>query len=74
MATRPPNTDLPMIKDVAEYLNVTQRTIYRLVAAKKIPAHKEGGSLVLPRTDIDRWIAAQSAGALQSEPASGRTP
>jgi len=33
-----------MIKDVAEYLKVTARTIYRLAAAKKIPAFKVGGA------------------------------
>jgi excisionase family DNA binding protein len=78
MATRSPKTDILMIKDVAEYLKVTERTIYRLAAAKKIPAFKVGGSWRFSRNDIDRWIAAQtaaqSAGAPQSEPASGRTP
>ena len=78
MATRSPNTDILMIRDVAEYLKVTERTIYRLAAAKKIPAFKVGGSWRFSRDDIDRWIAAQtaaqSAGAMQSEPASGRTP
>jgi excisionase family DNA binding protein len=38
MATRTPKTDILMIKDVAEYLKVTERTIYRLAAAKKITA------------------------------------
>ena len=28
------------IKEVAEYLKVTERTIYRLAAGKKIPAFK----------------------------------
>jgi len=31
------------IKEVAEYLKVTERTIYRLAAAKKIPGFKVGG-------------------------------
>jgi excisionase family DNA binding protein len=78
MATRSPKTDILMIKDVAEYLKVTDRTIYRLAAAKKIPAFKVGGSWRFSRSDIDRWIAAQtaapSAGALRSERATGRTP
>jgi len=43
MATRATKTDILMIKDVAEYLKVTERTIYRLAAAKKIPAFKVGG-------------------------------
>lgn len=48
------------IKDVAEYLKVTERTIYRLAAAKKMPAFKVGGIWRFRMTDIDDWIAAQS--------------
>lgn len=48
------------IKEVAEYLKVTERTIYRLAAAKKIPAFKVGGAWRFRTTDIDSWIAAQS--------------
>ncbi len=55
-----PKTDILMIKEVAEYLKVTERTIYRLAAAKKIPAFKVGGSWRFSRADIDSWIRAQS--------------
>nr|WP_243896945.1 helix-turn-helix domain-containing protein [Burkholderia pseudomallei] len=48
------------IKQVAEYLRVTERTIYRLAAAKKIPAFKVGGTWRFRKADIDDWIAAQS--------------
>ena len=61
MATRSPKTDILMIKDVAEYLKVTERTIYRLDAAKKIPAFKVGGSWRFSQADIDRWIQEQSS-------------
>jgi excisionase family DNA binding protein len=61
MATRTPKSDILMIKDVAEYLKVTERTIYRLAAAKKIPAFKVGGSWRFSRRDIDDWIHGQSA-------------
>jgi len=61
MATRSPKTDILMVKEVAEYLKVTERTIYRLAAAKKIPAFKVGGSWRFSRTDIDAWIKAQTA-------------
>ncbi|MBU6378490.1 MAG: helix-turn-helix domain-containing protein [Gammaproteobacteria bacterium] len=50
-----------MIKDVAEYLKVTERTIYRLADAKKIPAFKVVGSWRFSRTEIDDWIHEQSA-------------
>lgn len=48
------------IREVAEYLKVTERTIYRLAAAKKIPGFKVGGMWRFRQTDIDGWIAAQS--------------
>jgi len=49
-----------MIKDVADYLNVTERTIYRLAGAKQIPAFKVGGVWRFSKADIDRWIRDQS--------------
>jgi excisionase family DNA binding protein len=48
------------IKQVADYLKVTERTIYRLAAAKKIPAFKVGGTWRFSRADIDRWIRQQA--------------
>lgn len=48
------------IKQVADYLKVTERTIYRLSAAKQIPAFKVGGRWRFSRADIDSWIKQQS--------------
>ncbi len=67
MATRSPTTDILMIKDVAEYLKVTERTIYRLAAAKKIPAFKVGGSWRFSRADIEAWIKQQSTVGIERE-------
>jgi excisionase family DNA binding protein len=60
MTTRSPKTDLPMIEEGVEYLKVTELTIYRLAAAKRIPAFKVGGSWRFSRTDIDAWIRRQT--------------
>ena len=49
------------IREVSEYLKVTERTIYRLAAVKKIPAFKVGGTWRFSRVDNDRWIAQQSS-------------
>lgn len=54
------------IKQVAVYLKVTERTIYRLAAAKQIPAFKVGGSWRFSRTDIDSWIKQQSMEGLET--------
>jgi excisionase family DNA binding protein len=63
MVTRAPKTEIRMIKDVAEYLKVNERTIYRMAAAKKIPAFKVGGSWRFSKSDIDAWIRRQSSEA-----------
>ena len=47
------------IKQVAVYLQVTERTIYRLAAAGGIPAFKVGGSWRFRRGDLDQWIAGR---------------
>jgi excisionase family DNA binding protein len=54
------------IKQVADFLKVTERTIYRLAAAKKIPAFKVGGTWRFSRADIDIWIKQQSVGGFTS--------
>ena len=60
MPTNTSESGILTIKEVAEYLKVTERTIYRLAAAKKIPAFKVGGTWRFRQADIDSWIAAQS--------------
>jgi len=56
------NAEIMTIREVAEYLKVNERTIYRLLSAKKLPAFKVGGSWRFKRSDIDNWIASQSVG------------
>ena len=48
------------LDEVAAYLKVGKRTVYRLAAAKKIPAFKVGGTWRFSRADIDTWIKRQS--------------
>ncbi len=48
------------LDEVAAYLKVGKRTVYRLAAARKIPAFKVGGAWRFSRTEIDRWIKQQS--------------
>ena len=62
MATSTGRDGILTIKDVAVYLKVTERTIYRLAAATRIPAFKVGGSWRFSREDIDSWIKQQSMG------------
>jgi len=64
------DSEILTLREVSTYLKVTERTIYRLSAAKKIPAFKVGGAWRFSRSEIDLWIHRQTeesgaAGALQ---------
>jgi excisionase family DNA binding protein len=54
-------SDILTILEVASYLKVAERTVYRLAAAKKIPAFKVGGAWRFSRAEIDQWIKKQSS-------------
>lgn len=60
MPNEPIDAAILTLKEVSEYLKVTERTIYRLAASRKIPAFKVGGSWRFSRADIDLWIRRQS--------------
>lgn len=57
------------VKEVADYLRVNQRTVYRLAVERKIPGFKVGATWRFRRTDIDGWIAAQAACPVGDVPA-----
>jgi len=59
------------VKEVAEYLRVNQRTVYRLAVDRKLPGFKVGTTWRFKRADIERWIDAQ-ASVGQPESADGR--
>ena len=55
---------LMTVKDVATYLAVTERTVYRLVKDHKLPAYKVGGQWRFKADMIEAWM--QKDGALES--------
>ncbi len=59
MASAPEN--VMTVREVADYLRVNQRTIYRLAVERKMPGFKVGATWRFKRVDIDGWIAAQAA-------------
>lgn len=46
--------------EAANYLTITDPTVYRLAVAQKNPAFKGGGSWRLSKIDIYAWIKEQS--------------
>ena len=61
MHNRQPDLEVLTLPEVAVYLKVTERTIYRLAGSKKIPAFKVGGVWRFSRMEIDNWIKLQSS-------------
>ena len=43
------------VRQVAEYLQVNERTIYKLAQAGKIPCFKVAGTWRFWKREIDRW-------------------
>lgn len=47
------------VKDVASYLKLHERTVYRMATSAKIPAFKVGTSWRFMKEEIDTWIEQQ---------------
>ncbi|EKA7363834.1 helix-turn-helix domain-containing protein [Vibrio parahaemolyticus] len=47
------------IKDVAEYLKVNERTIYRLAASGELPGFKIGNSWRFKQSELEQYISSQ---------------
>ncbi|MFC3122682.1 methylation-associated defense system helix-turn-helix domain-containing protein MAD1 [Agaribacter flavus] len=47
------------LREVADYLKLTEKTAYRLAAEGKLPGFKVGGSWRFKRTDLEDWIESK---------------
>jgi excisionase family DNA binding protein len=52
--------DILTVKEVADYLKVNERTIYRLATSGELPAFRVGASWRFRLNEIDKWISTQS--------------
>lgn len=59
-------------EEVLEYLQVNQRTVYRLIKARKIPAVRVGRQWRFRRRDIDVWLETQRPRAGRANAGSAR--
>ena len=48
------------VKQVAEYLQVNERTIYKLAQSGKIPCFKVAGTWRFWKREIDKWTRNKS--------------
>jgi len=54
--------ELMTVEEVADYLRVTEKTIYRLLERSGIPAAKVGHQWRFDKASIDEWIRRKSIG------------
>ena len=55
--------EIMTVEEVARYLRVTEKTIYRLLKRKGIPASKVGHQWRFRKSLIDEWLQKSSVGA-----------
>ncbi len=51
------------VRDVAGYLKVDEKTVYRLAKRGRLPGFKVAGTWRFKKQDIDNWIEHQKAEA-----------
>lgn len=51
------------VHDVADYLNVDEKTVYRLAKRGDLPGFKVAGAWRFKRSDLDSWIDLQKKAA-----------
>jgi excisionase family DNA binding protein len=59
--------DILTVKEVADYLKVNERTIYRLATNGELPAFRVGASWRFRLNEIDSWITEQSKQGSEDE-------
>lgn len=47
------------IRELAAYLKMAEKTLYRLAAEGVVPGFKVGGSWRFRKSEIDKWIIRQ---------------
>ena len=50
------------VEDIAVHLGIKKDTVYKWVAANKIPAHKVGRLWKFDKIEIDKWVKSGAAG------------
>jgi excisionase family DNA binding protein len=59
--------DILTLKEVASYLKLIERILYRFALEGQVPGFKVGNSWRFKRADIERWIEDQKERVLKAE-------
>lgn len=60
-------TSVLTLREAAEFLRLSERSLYELARSRRVPAAQLGGKWLFPRTQLERWLSAQADGA-EAEP------
>jgi excisionase family DNA binding protein len=53
-------SDIMTVKDLAQYLKITEKTAYCFALEGKIPSFKVGSAWMFRKGEIDAWIEKES--------------
>ncbi|HHJ0461576.1 TPA: helix-turn-helix domain-containing protein [Legionella pneumophila] len=56
-----------IIKDLANYLKIAEKTAYRFASEGKIPGFKVGSAWRFRKSEIDQWIKNQELKATEQQ-------
>ena len=49
------------VPEVATFLRCGQKTVYRLILSRSLPAHKIGTKWLVHREELEQWVRTQPA-------------
>ncbi len=61
------DNDIMLIKDLANYLKIAEKTAYRFASEGKIPGFKVGSAWRFRKNEIDQWIKNQELKATEQQ-------
>jgi excisionase family DNA binding protein len=64
--SRAPKSELMTAMETCQYLKITQRTLYRYLQSRQIPAFKLGKEWRFVRSDLEQWIRDRTRTAVNS--------
>lgn len=56
------------VREVADYLNVNEKTVYRLAQRRELPGFKVAGAWRFQKSDLEAWIEDQKTTASNEKP------
>lgn len=61
------NHEVMGVKEAAEFLAISERTLRRWIAAKRLPYAKIGGTLLFRRQALLEWLATEEQRTMRGE-------